>query len=62
MVLIITGKGGDTGSGERGVLRHAVPRWLSSLRFRPLVSGFHEAHRTHGGAGALYVRLKRSRG
>lgn len=52
-VLIITGKGV---MGE-GILRQAVPRWLSEPEFRKYVSGFHEAHATHGGGGALYVRL-----
>lgn len=58
LVLVITGKGGP-GGGERGVLRRVVPHWLSSASFKPFVSGFGEAHRTHGGSGALYVRLKR---
>lgn len=61
LVLVITGKGGP-GGGERGVLRRVVPQWLSSPAFKPFVSGFGEAHRTHGGTGALYVRLKRSAG
>lgn len=60
MVLVITGKGGG-GPDDRGVLRRAVPHWLSSPRFRGLVSGFDQAHRSHGGAGALYVRVKRAR-
>lgn len=59
VVLVITGKGMD--EGDRGVLRRAVPHWLSSPSFRPLVSGYGEAHRTHGGSGALYVRIRRPR-
>lgn len=59
MVLVITGKGG--GPDDRGVLRRSVPHWLSSPRFRGLVSGFDQAHRSHGGSGALYVRVKRAR-
>lgn len=60
MVLVITGKGGG-GPDDRGVLRRSVPHWLSSPRFRGLVSGFDQAHRSHGGSGALYVRVKRAR-
>lgn len=56
-VLVITGKGmlGD------GVLRRRVPEWLAEPPLRPLVAGISEAHRRHGGAGALYVALKRQR-
>lgn len=57
-VLVITGKGSTDNSG---VLRRAVPHWLSTPPFRSLVSGYEEAARHHGGAGALYVRLRRKR-
>jgi len=54
-VLVITGKGalGD------GVLRRDTPEWLAQPPLRPLVAGLSEAHRRHGGEGALYVALKR---
>ncbi len=58
LVLVITGKGRES-DGGRGVLRHAVPAWLARPDFRDLVVGFEEAGRRHGGAGALYVRLRR---
>ena len=45
--------------GGEGVLRRAVPAWLSTAPFRPLVSSHDHAARSHGGAGALYVRLRR---
>jgi DNA-nicking Smr family endonuclease len=61
-VLIITGKGKVGGAEtERGVLRRQVPLWLALPEFRPLVVGFEEAHIGHGGEGALYVRIRRSR-
>ena len=60
-VLIITGKGKAGTESERGVLRRQVPQWLSQPEFRGLVVGFEEAHVGHGGAGALYVRIRRSR-
>lgn len=56
-VLVITGKGASFGS--EGALKRAVPAWLSTPLFRPLVSGHDHAARQHGGAGALYVRLRR---
>lgn len=62
LVLVITGKGTAAPQGaERGVLRRAVPLWLALPELRPLVIGFEEAAPAHGGAGALYVRIRRSR-
>lgn len=58
-VLVITGKGSS--SGGDGVLRRAVPAWLATPAFRPLVSSHDHAARHHGGSGALYVRLRRIR-
>ena len=60
-VLIITGKGKMGAESERGVLRRQVPQWLGLPEFRSLVVGFEEAHIGHGGAGALYVRIRRVR-
>jgi DNA-nicking Smr family endonuclease len=60
-VLIITGKGKMGPESERGVLRRQVPQWLGLPEFRTLVVGFEEAHIGHGGAGALYVRIRRMR-
>ena len=54
-VLVITGKGARGG----GVLRRMTPEWLSSPALREVVAGISEAHRNHGGEGALYVALKR---
>ncbi|XUM24747.1 Smr/MutS family protein [Bradyrhizobium oligotrophicum S58] len=61
-VLVITGKGTIGADPERGVLRRQVPHWLSLPEFRSLIVGFEEAHVGHGGAGALYVRIRRPRG
>jgi DNA-nicking Smr family endonuclease len=61
-VLVITGKGRTTGAeSERGILRRQVPHWLSLPEIRSLVVGFEEAHIGHGGEGALYVRIRRSK-
>jgi DNA-nicking Smr family endonuclease len=58
-VLVITGKGGRA-SGD-GVLRAAVPRWLNLPGNRPLLLAFAPAQPKHGGAGALYLLLRRQR-
>ena len=57
-VLVVTGKGvqGD------GILRRRAPEWLSEPAVRGVVAGVSEAARRHGGAGALYVALKRKMG
>lgn len=60
VVLVVTGKG-TAGEDGRGVLREMVPHWLSRPDLRDLVVGYEEAGRRHGGAGALYVRIRRRR-
>lgn len=68
-VLVITGKGTERVSPDlydpsepRGVLRQAVPGWLAQPDLASVVVSFSEAPQRLGGAGALYVRLKRLRG
>jgi DNA-nicking Smr family endonuclease len=64
IALVVTGKGRRTaadGAGASGVLRRQVPMWLALPEFRPFVVGFEEAHMSHGGQGALYLRLRRER-
>ena len=57
-VLVVTGKG-STSKGD-GVLRRLVPEWLATPAFRSVVGSHDSAARNHGGAGALYVRLRRT--
>ena len=69
IVLVVTGKGGrgqglgadpfDIAGGSIGILKRSVPLWLAQPDLRPIVVGFEEAARPHGGSGALYVRLRR---
>lgn len=58
-VLVITGKGRR--SGGAGVLRTMVPRWLNEQPNRRRVLAFCYAVPEHGGDGALYVLLRKSR-
>jgi DNA-nicking Smr family endonuclease len=67
-VLVITGKGAapDARRGfyeddERGVLRQAVPHWLSQPDLASVIVSYAPAPRRLGGEGALYVRLRRAR-
>jgi DNA-nicking Smr family endonuclease len=62
LALVVTGKGSGNAAasgGQRGVLRRQVPLWLSLPEFRRFIVGFEEAHVSHGGAGALYLWLRR---
>mgnify|MGYP001813257877 CR=1 FL=1 len=65
-VLVITGKGSLRAEDRsfydeeaRGVLRQAVPHWLSHGDLAPLIVSFSDAPRRLGGEGALYVRLRK---
>ena len=58
-VLVITGKG--MWREGAGVLRQLVPRWLNERPNRARVLAFDHAQQRDGGAGALYVLLKRRR-
>ena len=63
-VLVITGKGGERRGEDferTGVLRRMVPIWLNTPANRARVLAFDEARAQHGGAGALYVLIKRQR-
>lgn len=70
LVLVITGKGADPDDAAetgpipagRGVLRRQVPHWLRQPPLDALIVETRPAHPRHGGAGALYVWLRRPRG
>jgi DNA-nicking Smr family endonuclease len=67
-VLVITGKGAEPDARRnfyaddaRGVLRSAVPHWLTAPNLAHVVLSYAEAPRRLGGEGALYVRLRKPR-
>ena len=66
LVLVVTGKGKskqDEGPIpiRRGVLKHQVPAWLAQPPLGAIVLQVTEAHQSHGGGGAYYVYLRRTR-
>ncbi|MFT5787880.1 MAG: DNA-nicking Smr family endonuclease [Ascidiaceihabitans sp.] len=66
LVLVITGKGKSRDDGgpipvRFGVLRHQVPQWLALPPLSSAVLQITQAHDRHGGGGAYYVYLRKSR-
>ncbi|MDF1668089.1 MAG: Smr/MutS family protein [Roseovarius sp.] len=66
LVLVVTGKGKARDDGgpiptRLGVLRHNVPQWLAQAPLAQVVLQVSEAHLKHGGGGAYYVYLRRTR-
>ena len=59
-ILIITGKGLDEELfSSRGVLRKSVPQWLSHSEISPLILAYKNPSESLGGAGALYILLRK---
>ena len=56
-VLVITGRG--FGPNGPGVLKSSVPRWLEQPVLRRQLLAIAPAQPRHGGAGALYLLLRR---
>jgi len=48
-------------TGKSGVLHSAVPRWLDEADNRARILAAARAHVQHGGAGALYLLLRRKK-
>lgn len=60
VLLLVTGKPGGERSG-RGAIRAVVHDWLAASRHAGRIAAVRNAHPRHGGAGALYVVLRRPR-
>ena len=67
VLLLITGKPpregdhGLDGRPRRGLIRASIAGWLQSSRHAARIAAVRNAHPRHGGAGALYVVLRRVR-
>lgn len=63
VVLLITGKppSDDRRPAARGAIRAAVGDWLHASRHAGSIAAVRNAHRRHGGQGALYIILRRPR-
>jgi len=68
LILVVTGKGNPRKeestswmASPHGVLKQMVPRWLKEPELAPMIASIKAAHVRHGGDGALYVYLRKSR-
>lgn len=67
VILLITGKPPRDddrsldGHPRRGLIRASIGTWLQSSRHAGRIAAVRNAHPRHGGAGALYVILRRER-
>ena len=73
LLLVVTGKGAGGGRKHdkeepfdlgldmrsRGILRSLTPRWLREPGLAEVIADVREAHRRHGGSGAVYVYLRK---
>jgi DNA-nicking Smr family endonuclease len=72
LMLVITGKGAAPGPEPadlmrtarpvpRGAIRAELPRWLADPALSARIAAVRQAHPRHGGAGAVYLVLRRHR-
>ena len=68
LILLVTGRP-PRGSSERidgrpvrGAIRASVGNWLQHSRHAAHIAAVRSAHPRHGGAGALYIILRRAKG
>ena len=62
VLLLITGKPpGPEVPVKRGAIRAAIGDWLAASRHAGEIAAVRNAHPRHGGAGALYIVLRRRR-
>ena len=64
-ILLITGKARHDDQrrreGGRGAIRATIADWLAASRHASHIAAVRRAHPRHGGAGALYIILRRRR-
>ena len=64
-ILLITGKARSdeerSRAGGRGAIRSSISHWLAASRHSSRIATVRSAHPRHGGAGALYIILRRPR-
>ena len=61
LLLAVTGRPPRGGETRRGLIRAQIGDWLASSPHRGRIAAIRNAHPRHGGAGALYLILRRRR-
>jgi len=66
LILLVTGRAPPPGRSRldnplRGVIRASIGDWLHHSRHAAHIAAVRNAHPRHGGAGALYVVMRRTR-
>ena len=66
VILLVTGRAPRAGTSRidlplRGIIRESVGDWLAASRHSGAIAAVRGAHPRHGGAGALYIVLRRTR-
>jgi DNA-nicking Smr family endonuclease len=61
MLLLVTGRPPRAGAAapRRGAIRASISDWLAGSRHASRIAAVRNAHPRHGGAGALYIILRR---
>lgn len=62
VLLVVTGKPPRPEAKGRGLIRAHIGDWLGGSPYRDRIAAIRNAHPRHGGAGALYLVLRRKRG
>lgn len=67
VVLVVTGKPPRPDASRidlplRGIIRASIHDWVAASRHAGKIASIRTAHQKHGGAGALYIILRRGRG
>ena len=65
VVLLVTGKARPVDAADRGrargAIRAKVKDWIAASEHAADIASIRSAHRKHGGAGALYLVLRKRR-
>jgi DNA-nicking Smr family endonuclease len=61
VLLVVTGRPPKPERSGRGLIRASIGDWLATSPHRSRIAAVRHAHPRHGGAGALYLILRRKR-
>ncbi|WP_293883648.1 Smr/MutS family protein [Sphingomonas sp.] len=66
VLLVVTGKAPKSDASRidlplRGIIRASILDWLAASRHASRIAAIRPAHPRHGGAGALYIILRRAK-